>query len=148
MLSRSLILLGLCAALGIAAPAFAEVAKPQKTSVVDTSDSTKKTTKKKVAKTEKGKKSAEPELTAAGEIAGTFRGIPPYGAGKIKNLEQWLQARGLSLSDFSRSTFYSDSQNDIPLLSLVTHPVATNPNTRLLDHAKAQGWPILNLFDD
>jgi len=64
MLSRSLILLGLCAALGIAAPAFAEVAKPQKTSVVDTNDSTKKTTKKKVAKTEKGKKSAEPELTA------------------------------------------------------------------------------------
>jgi len=91
---------------------------------------------------------AEPDLTPEGEIAGTFRGIPPYGAGKVKNLEKWLQARGLSLRDFSRSTFYSDSQNDIPLLSLVTHPVATNPNTRLLDHAKAQGWPILNLFDD
>jgi phosphoserine phosphatase len=30
----------------------------------------------------------------------------------------------------------------------VTHPVATNPNARLSAHAKAQGWPILNLFND
>jgi len=64
MLSRSLILLGLCAALGIAAPAFAEVAKPQKSSVVATKDSATNATKKKVAKTEKGKKAAEPQLSA------------------------------------------------------------------------------------
>ena len=42
----------------------------------------------------------------------------------------------------------NDSQNDIPLLSAVTHPVATNPNALLAAHATAQGWPILNLFDD
>jgi phosphoserine phosphatase len=54
----------------------------------------------------------------------------------------------LSLADFGRSTFYSDSQNDIPLLSAVTHPVATNPNATLLAHAQAHGWPILNLFND
>jgi phosphoserine phosphatase len=54
----------------------------------------------------------------------------------------------LSLSSFSRSTFYSDSQNDIPLLSAVSHPVATNPNAKLASHAQAHGWPILHLFND
>ncbi|MDB5759514.1 MAG: family hydrolase [Burkholderia sp.] len=64
------------------------------------------------------------------------------------NLDKWLAARGQSLQGFERSTFYSDSQNDIPLLQAVTHPVATNPNALLAAHAKAHGWPILNLFND
>jgi len=91
---------------------------------------------------------AEPELTATGEITGKIIGTPPYGAGKVVNLHAWLAQQDKSLSSFERSNFYSDSQNDIPLLSLVTHPVATNPNARLTAHAQAQGWPILNLFDD
>lgn len=91
---------------------------------------------------------AEPVLDENGEITGAFRGTPPYGAGKVANLRHWLEARGQALGDFAASTFYSDSQNDIPLLSAVTHPVATNPNARLSAHAKAQGWPILNLFND
>jgi HAD superfamily phosphoserine phosphatase-like hydrolase len=91
---------------------------------------------------------AEPVLDENGEITGAFRGTPPYGAGKVANLRHWLEARGQALGDFATSTFYSDSQNDIPLLSEVTHPVATNPNARLSAHAKAQGWPILNLFND
>jgi HAD superfamily hydrolase (TIGR01490 family) len=91
---------------------------------------------------------AEPELTPEGEITGAFLGIPPYGQGKVSNLEHWLNTRGQTLRDFERSTFYSDSQNDIPLLSLVTHPVATNPNARLSAHAKALGWPTLTLFND
>jgi len=91
---------------------------------------------------------AEPELDPHGNITGAFRGTPPYGAGKVVNLEKWLAARGQSLQDFGRSTFYSDSQNDIPLLQAVTHPVATNPNALLAAHAKAHGWPILNLFND
>jgi phosphoserine phosphatase len=53
---------------------------------------------------------------------------------------------GKTLTDFERSTFYSDSQNDIPLLSVVTHPVATNPNAALASHAENQGWPVLQLF--
>jgi phosphoserine phosphatase len=66
----------------------------------------------------------------------------------VINLHKWLAARGQALDSFERSTFYSDSQNDIPLLQVVTHPVATNPNALLAAHAKAQGWPILNLFND
>lgn len=91
---------------------------------------------------------AEPEVDDAGNITGAFRGTPPYGAGKVVNLEKWLAARGQSLDGFDSSTFYSDSQNDIPLLQAVTHPVATNPNALLGAHAKARGWPILNLFND
>jgi len=91
---------------------------------------------------------AEPEVDAQGNSTGAFRGTPPYGAGKVVNLQKWLAARGQSLDSFERSTFYSDSQNDIPLLQAVTHPVATNPNALLAAHAKAHGWPILNLFND
>lgn len=91
---------------------------------------------------------AEPELAAGGEITGRLLGTPPYGSGKVINTELWLGSLGKTLQDFARSTFYSDSQNDIPLLSAVTHPVATNPNASLSAHAKAHGWPILHLFDD
>jgi len=91
---------------------------------------------------------AEPEVDEKGDITGAFTGTPPYGAGKVVNIRHWLEARGQSLERFARSTFYSDSQNDIPLLEAVTHPVATNPNALLGAHAKARGWPILNLFND
>lgn len=91
---------------------------------------------------------AEPELTDDGEFTGKHSGIPPFGAGKVSNLTTWLAARNMALSDFGASYFYSDSQNDIPLLSIVTHPVATNPNARLAEHARAHGWPTLSLFND
>ncbi len=91
---------------------------------------------------------AEPELTAEDEFTGKPVGTPPYGAGKVINMRTWLAAMGKSLDSFERSHFYSDSQNDIPLLSVVTHPVATNPNAKLIAHAQAHGWPILNLFND
>lgn len=89
---------------------------------------------------------AEPELGADGNITGRLVGTPPYGAGKVTNIHAWLASLGRKLEDFERSTFYSDSQNDIPLLSIVTHPVATNPNAALALHAQAQSWPILKLF--
>lgn len=91
---------------------------------------------------------AEPETDADGEITGKLRGVPTSGPGKIVHTRAWLERRGQRMEDFARSYFYSDSQNDIPLLSVVTHPVATNPNARLKAHAEAHGWPILNLFDD
>lgn len=90
---------------------------------------------------------AEPELDAAGNITGKLLGVPTSGAGKVSHLQHWLAQQDMRLSDFGRSHFYSDSQNDIPLLELVTDPVATNPNARLSAHAAARGWPQLHLFD-
>jgi HAD superfamily hydrolase (TIGR01490 family) len=91
---------------------------------------------------------AEPELTEGGEMTGRYVGTPPYGQGKVVNTHAWLKSLGKTLQDFERSYFYSDSQNDIPLLSIVTDPVATNPNAKLAAHAQTQGWPVLKLFND
>ena len=91
---------------------------------------------------------AMPEQTAAGEITGKLVGIPTSGAGKVAHTHDWLAAKGMSLDSFEKVHFYSDSHNDLPLLSIVTHPVATNPNAKLLAHAQEQGWPMLNLFND
>jgi HAD superfamily hydrolase (TIGR01490 family) len=91
---------------------------------------------------------AEPDVGADGRITGKLSGIPTSGEGKIVHTKTWLASLGKSLDSFERSYFYSDSQNDIPLLSVVTHPVATNPNARLRTHAQAHGWPIMNIFND
>jgi HAD superfamily hydrolase (TIGR01490 family) len=44
--------------------------------------------------------------------------------------------------DLSRCSAYSDSYNDLSMLSLVGHPCAVNPDARLRAHAKHQGWRI------
>ncbi len=44
--------------------------------------------------------------------------------------------------DLSRCWGYSDSYNDIPLLTAVGHPVAINPDGRLRRHARANNWPV------
>lgn len=91
---------------------------------------------------------AEPEFDTDGRPTGKLIGVPSSGAGKITHTNAWLAARGQTLQDFERSYFYSDSQNDIPLMSIVTHPIATNPNALLTAYAQAHGWPIIRLFTD
>ena len=44
------------------------------------------------------------------------------------------------------SVFYSDSINDLPLLEIVSEPVATNPSPALEAIARERGWRILRLF--
>jgi HAD superfamily phosphoserine phosphatase-like hydrolase len=83
---------------------------------------------------------------AAGRITGAIQGVPAYQAGKITRVQQWLAGRGLALADFERSTFYSDSTNDLPLLERVSDPVATNPGPALERTARERGWPVLRLF--
>lgn len=91
---------------------------------------------------------AEPVLDDAGEITGELAGQHNNGAGKIHNTRAWLANMGKDFSSFEKTHFYSDSHNDIPLMSVVTHPVATNPNAKLKAHASAHGWPMIHLFDD
>ena len=81
----------------------------------------------------------------SGWITGEIEGTPTLGAGKLTRLQQWLTERGLSLSDL-KTTFYSDSINDAPLLGAVNFPVATNPDDALRALATQNGWPILELF--
>ena len=91
---------------------------------------------------------AEPEFTSTGEVTGKLIGVPTSGTGKVVHTHAWLAAMNRTLDGFERSYFYSDSHNDLPLMSLVTDPVATNPNRQLTAHAQALGWPILKLFND
>lgn len=89
---------------------------------------------------------AEPETDGDGNITGRIKGSPTHGQGKVQHLHQWLAGRGSTLADFPKSAFYSDSHNDLPLLSAVTDPVATNPNAKLEAHARTHGWQVLRLF--
>lgn len=73
-------------------------------------------------------------------------GEPSFREGKIENTEQWLRRCNLNWGSFERTWFYSDSVNDLPLMSLVSNPVATNPDQKLAAHATLHGWPIIQLF--
>lgn len=81
-----------------------------------------------------------------GQFTGRPRGIPSFREGKILRVEAWLEAMGLWWSSFERSWFYSDSQNDLPLLSRVSNPVAVDPDPTLRAHAEAAGWPLISLL--
>ena len=91
---------------------------------------------------------AVPEEDRDGNITGKLLGVPTSGAGKVTHTHAWLEQIGTPLNAFDSSHFYSDSHNDIPLMSVVTHPVATNPNSALAQHATRLGWPLLHLFND
>lgn len=79
-----------------------------------------------------------------GRYTGEPRGIPSYHEGKVTRVKQWLADRGITLEG---SYFYSDSHNDLPLLRLVDHPVAVDPDPVLLAHAESAGWPVISLRD-
>jgi HAD superfamily hydrolase (TIGR01490 family) len=77
---------------------------------------------------------------------GEVMGIPNFREGKIQNLHDWLASQKLALNTLPRSYFYSDSINDLPLLEVVSDPIATNPDERLRKEAQKRNWPILELF--
>ena len=81
-----------------------------------------------------------------GVFSGKPRGEPTFREGKIQRVKDWLAGRGTTLADYE-SWFYSDSLNDLPLLELVTHPVAVDPDATLREKALARGWPIISLRD-
>jgi HAD superfamily hydrolase (TIGR01490 family) len=81
----------------------------------------------------------------AGRYTGKVAGIPNMREGKIARLDAWLAEHGTTLVRFRESWFYSDSRNDIPLLSRVTNPVAVNPDPTLAALAVSRGWPVLQI---
>jgi HAD superfamily hydrolase (TIGR01490 family) len=89
---------------------------------------------------------SDPEMVN-GQYTGGVTGVPTYKEGKVIRLNQWLEARGSKLSDYDVSYFYSDSHNDLPLMKLVTNPVAVDADETLTAYAKAQAWPAISLRD-
>ena len=85
----------------------------------------------------------EPERIE-GRYTGNVIGTPCFQGGKITKLKGWLADTGHTLEG---SWFYSDSHNDLPLLELVDHPVAVDPDESLTRHARHHGWPVVTLRD-
>jgi HAD superfamily hydrolase (TIGR01490 family) len=88
----------------------------------------------------------ECDVDADGRFTGRIAGALNMRDGKVARLHEWLQGQRMDLRDCD-STFYSDSVNDLPLLSAVRHPVAVNPDMRLAAIAAERGWPVLQLRD-
>lgn len=89
---------------------------------------------------------SEPELVD-GRYTGRATGTPCYQDGKVTRLREWLALTCESLAGepLKNSYFYSDSANDIPLLEVVSHPIAVDPDPRLLAYAQNKNIPIISL---
>lgn len=74
----------------------------------------------------------------------TGRVLPPVmaSATKAKWIREYAERENINLS---RSYAYSDSISDLPMLSIVGHPVAVNPDFRLKQTALQHDWAILDL---
>jgi HAD superfamily hydrolase (TIGR01490 family) len=71
-----------------------------------------------------------------GELKGPFI----YGPGKAEAIEKLAADLGY---DLKLSYAYSDSVSDLPMMDLVGHPVAVNPDSDLDTLSHERGWPIV-----
>jgi HAD superfamily hydrolase (TIGR01490 family) len=64
------------------------------------------------------------------------------GPEKARLVREWARDRQLDLADCFA---YSDSYSDLPMLSVVGHPCAVNPDLRLYKLARTYHWPVVRL---
>ena len=74
-----------------------------------------------------------------GKYTGNLNGKLLHGKEKAIAITELTRERGIDLKDCFA---YSDSHNDLPLLSAVGHPRAINPDAKLRIIAFAQSWPV------
>jgi len=84
---------------------------------------------------------SEPEIIQ-GKYTGNSTGTPCYQHGKVERLHEWLAQTNHSLAG---SFFYSDSINDLPLLSLVDNPVVVDGDSKLQAWAESNNIPSISL---
>ena len=75
---------------------------------------------------------------------GKIVGVPSFQDGKVTRLNDWLAETGQTMEG---SYFYSDSRNDLPLLELVSHPIAVDADETLTKIAQDRGWQHISLRD-
>ena len=75
-----------------------------------------------------------------GHYTGRLDGPFLYGAGKAEAIEKLAAERGY---DLRLCYSYSDSASDLPMMEMVGHPVAVNPDRPLEAVAHQRGWPIV-----
>jgi HAD superfamily hydrolase (TIGR01490 family) len=74
-----------------------------------------------------------------GVYTGRLVGGLLHGEAKAEAVRALAAREGL---DLARCTAYSDSANDLPMLTLVGHPNVVNPDADLLAEARRNGWPV------
>jgi HAD superfamily hydrolase (TIGR01490 family) len=77
--------------------------------------------------------------TSEGMYTGRLVGGLLHGEAKAAAVRSLAEREGL---DLSRSSAYSDSSNDLPMLELVGHPSVVNPDADLLRQARSRNWPV------
>lgn len=77
--------------------------------------------------------------TEDGVYTGRLVGHLLHGPAKANAVRALARKEGL---DLSRCAAYSDSYNDLPMLTSVGKPHAVNPDADLRDHAREHGWPV------
>ncbi len=73
-----------------------------------------------------------------GRLTGRIVHPPCYGEGKAMAARAFSAPRAI---DLAQSYFYTDSDEDLPLLEIVGKPRPTNPSSRLASMALVRGWP-------
>jgi HAD superfamily hydrolase (TIGR01490 family) len=74
-----------------------------------------------------------------GRFTGRLVGEMMHGEAKAQAVRALAEREGL---DLARCTAYSDSTNDLPMLTLVGTAVAVNPDSELRAVARSRGWPV------
>ena len=74
---------------------------------------------------------------------GKVLGIPALSEGKLIKVKEWMLQN--SIESFDNTSFYSDSINDLPLLAVVSKPVAVNPDDMLREECRKRSWEIIDL---
>jgi HAD superfamily hydrolase (TIGR01490 family) len=74
-----------------------------------------------------------------GLFTGSYHAPLCYGAGKVAHAQAWAIQHGI---DLSRSTFYTDSISDLPMLEVVGSPVVVNPDPLLRLTAARRRYPV------
>jgi HAD superfamily hydrolase (TIGR01490 family) len=77
-----------------------------------------------------------------GVYTGRPGGLFVYRADKARAIEELARERGL---DLAASYAYSDSESDLPMLRVVGHPVAVNPDRELARIAHDEHWDIVRI---
>ncbi len=75
-----------------------------------------------------------------GHYTGRAGGPFTYREGKAEAIRDLAAREGI---DLGASWAYSDSESDLPMLRLVGHPVAVNPDSELGRVARLEGWEVL-----
>jgi len=78
-----------------------------------------------------------------GRFSGRTQGALNMRTGKVERLRAWLQEHALPETALKQATFYTDSINDLSLLSVVRQPVVVDPDPRLESTALRKGWKVL-----